>query len=130
MRRVCSTCIQWCRWDALTELAELDLGETQRLSSGALQALSDHNMQLALLTGLVNAALPPGLGALLSLQALEIRWFQDADAGMPSPCANLRTAASQHTKPCSQQVCCTAVKKVSSPAPGTKSFSGAQGLGS
>ena len=60
-------------------LDELDLGETQRVSSGALQALASHG--LLRLTCLVNSSLPSGLASLTSLQALEVRWFKDADAG-------------------------------------------------
>ena len=72
-----------CRWPCLTGLRELDFGENHRISGPALQALSALSC-LSRLACLVNGSLPSSVSSLAQLQALEIRWFSDADGGATS----------------------------------------------
>ena len=68
------------RWPGLRGLRELDFGEAHRISGPALHALSALS-KLSRLACLVNGSLPASISSLAQLQALEIRWFADADGG-------------------------------------------------
>ena len=77
---LCLNTILWRRWASQEELREIDMGEAMVLLPGALAAISSFS-RLLRLTCRVQDDLPEPLTKLVSLQALQLTWDVNMDAG-------------------------------------------------